>query len=402
MAKTSDVPKFGVLSGIKVISTGTSIAGPHACAQMADWGADVIWIENKKAMDPARLAPIGEQDRRNQRSLVLDIPTEQGKKVLLRLVRGADILVESSKGGQWAKWGLTDEVLWEQNPALVIVHVSGYGQSGDPDYVKRPAHDPIAQAFGCHMLFNGFPDRDPITAAPYTGDYYAALLSLGAGLAALYKAKTTGIGESIDTSQFEALVRMQGRYALDYFTNGVPVTEQTRAGKHSDKFAGWGLYGCKDGKFVYIVFVGAGPFSKGLKLLGLEYGSENYPEGSVGCILTSPGAAEIEKRLKEYCLSKTAEEAEAEIVAAGIPCDRVMSYEDAGKHPHYQAREVFVNWESVDGKKLTGVGVFPKFKKNPGQIWRGMPEHGQDSKDILTELGFSEEEIDKLSESKVI
>ena len=165
MAKRSDVPEFGPLAGIKMVHSAISFAGPF-CAQIyAELGADVIWIESTLAFDTARVTgwPC-EQDRRNQRTISLNIPTPEGKEVFLQLIKEADVFLEASRGGQYDKWGLSDQVLWKQNPALVIIHVSGFGQYGVPEYVSRASFDPVAQAFGCLMHTNGYPDRPPIPA----------------------------------------------------------------------------------------------------------------------------------------------------------------------------------------------------------------------------------------------
>ena len=134
--KAADMPKFGNLQSLKVINAASVIAGPFVCGLFAEQGADVIELESVIAPDMYRMyGDAWSAERRNQRMMTLNIPTDEGKEVLFRLVKDADVLVESSKGGTWKKWGITDEVLWEHNPALVILHISGFGQTGDPTYV---------------------------------------------------------------------------------------------------------------------------------------------------------------------------------------------------------------------------------------------------------------------------
>jgi len=136
--KTTDGQPFGTLQSLKVINAAAVVAGPFMCELFAEQGADVIQLENPGIPDMYRIWPQAfSMDRRNQRAMTLDIPSAQGREVLFRLIADADLLVESSKGGTWRKWGLTDEVLWEHNPRLVIVHVSGFGLSGDPSYIPR-------------------------------------------------------------------------------------------------------------------------------------------------------------------------------------------------------------------------------------------------------------------------
>jgi Predicted acyl-CoA transferases/carnitine dehydratase len=133
-----------------------------------------------------------EQDRRNQRSILLDIPSPEGRKIFFTLIKDAHIFIESSKGGQWAEWGLTDEVLWEQNAALVIVHCSGYGQDGIPEYVRRPSYDPVAQAFSGFLALQGDDHSGPIMGSPQLGDSFMSLIAAASALAALNKAQKPG------------------------------------------------------------------------------------------------------------------------------------------------------------------------------------------------------------------
>jgi L-carnitine CoA-transferase len=163
----SQLPDFGVLAGVKVVYAGSALAGPFAAQLMAESGADVRWIENALSPDMARGSIGGifaEMERRNQRTVSVDLRRPEGRDVLLKLVTDAEILIESSRGGQFAGWGLGDEVLWGVNPRLVIVHVSGFGQHGDDRYIGRPCYDPIAQAYGCYLQLNGPPEGPAMPA----------------------------------------------------------------------------------------------------------------------------------------------------------------------------------------------------------------------------------------------
>ena len=162
--RRTDIPQFGPLQGVKVVHSSISIAGPFCAQLMADMGADVIWIENPKAPDIARGGGFHqgwsvELNRRNMRSMALDIPSEKGREVFLKMLAATDIFIEASKGGQYDRWGLSDEELWRANPALVIVHISGFGQAGEDSYVSRASYDPIAQAFGGLMYVNSLPPK---------------------------------------------------------------------------------------------------------------------------------------------------------------------------------------------------------------------------------------------------
>ena len=239
MAKRADVPEFGMLRGVTVVNASTVVAGPIAASLMAEMGADVIWIESTKSPDTNRgKGGMGaECDRKNMRNISLDIPSPEGREILKKLLTNADIFIESSKGGTYTKWGLTDEVLWSWNPKLVIAHFSGYGQSGDPDYVSRGCYDPVCQAFSGYMALQGFKDREPLAGREVPTDYLAGLSGLANILAALRYADKTGKGESFDIAQFEMAARFQNKLPMDYFND-----RKTAAplGAHNDITAAWG------------------------------------------------------------------------------------------------------------------------------------------------------------------
>lgn len=398
MINKTKVPEFGNLSGIKVVNSSTSFAGPIAAGLMAEWGADVIWLENQSGMDIVRYTNSGQQEHRNQRSICMDIKSSEGREALLKLLKDTDILIESSKGGTWEKMGLTDEVLWSANPALVICHISGYGQTGLDKYVKRPSYDGVIQAFGCYIHMNGFADRPGVPAYPATADMLSALMTLGSSLAALNKAKETGVGDSIDMAQFEVLTRMDANFNAEWQNFG---SLKNREGNRSDRFAGFGLYGCKDGIDIYTQIFNAGVVRPALKLLGLA-NQEGFDKPVAFYELGTPEGDIFEKAIVDFCISHPAEEVEDMFNENNIPCSRVMDFSMVENHPQYEARNVFTEWEKIDGEKHKGVNVIPKFKNRPGQIWRGMPIQGMDNSDVLDDLGYSEEEINQLYENKVL
>ena len=148
MAIPTEKPSYGPLDGVKVVYAAVELACPKAADLMADWGADVVWLENTGAGDTIRdTAYVKQAERRNQRSVALNYFSEEGKKVFFDLVKDANIFMEASKGGTWARKGITDDMLWEANPKLVIVHVSGFGQWGDPERVNSAAYDLTVAAY---------------------------------------------------------------------------------------------------------------------------------------------------------------------------------------------------------------------------------------------------------------
>ncbi len=403
MAKTQDIPQFGLLSGYRVVMVGLSVAAPFAAELYAEHGADVIWIENPSVDDMGRFsqhASSTQQDRRNMRSLALNYLKGAGREAFLKLIETADVLIEASVGGRFESKGLGDEELWKVNPGLVIAHISGFGQTGVSSYVKRASYDPIAQAFGCAMRMNGIPGQPSAPAMPFPGDYSAAFYAFGMTLAALLKRTETGRGESIDVAQFETMMRIQSQYPIKGWTYG---EEYEKEGTHSLICALYGTYECSDGEEIYVLFLGPGVLKGGLPAIGLEYGSELFPAGQ-GIIPYGSKAADVaEEAFSKFLGEHTAEEVEQILNDAGVPCSRLLNYAQAAVNPHYVARGVVEHWKATNGElDIAGVKVVPELKNHPGKVWRGAPCIGQDNDDILSELGFGSESISAMYEEGLI
>lgn len=401
MAKKTDIPNFGPLNGVRVVHCSQSLAGPFAASLMADLGADVIWVESAVGQDVSRIAPgmAAQLDRRNMRTIKLNVNTPAGKEVLLRLVREADIFLEASKPGQYRKWGLTDEVLWGENPQLVITHISGFGQWGDPDYVSRASYDPIAQAFSGVMYMNGLPGRRSAPAEVSISDYYTGYMAAFASLAAYISAARTGKGESIDVSQYESTLRCEAGWPLDIWNDsGRPFVQ----GKGNNGNVGFNSYMCSDGREVYMVIIGPALLKRLMALLDLPY-NEGVFAGCINNVKEGTPAGEVlEKAIVDFCASRTSAEAEKAFAEAGLPCSRILSHMEMLDHPHYVARKSLTRWQRVDGGELTGQNVTPKLKRNPGRIWRGCPLPGMDNEDILGELGYTRADIEAMYAEGVI
>ena len=401
MAKKTDIPNFGPLNGVRVVHCSQSLAGPFAASLMADLGADVIWVESAVGQDVSRIAPgmAAQLDRRNMRTIKLNVNTPAGKEVLLRLVREADIFLEASKPGQYKKWGLTDEVLWGENPQLVITHISGFGQWGDPDYVRRASYDPIAQAFSGVMYMNGLPGRRSAPAEVSISDYYTGYMAAFASLAAYISAARTGKGDSIDVSQYESTLRCEAGWPLDIWNDsGRPFVQ----GKGNNGNVGFNSYMCSDGREVYMVIIGPALLKRLMALLDLPY-NEGVFAGCINNVKEGTPAGEVlEKAIVDFCASRTSAEAEKAFAEAGLPCSRILSHMEMLDHPHYVARESLTRWQRVDGGELTGQNVTPKLKRNPGRIWRGCPLPGMDNEDIPGERGYTRADIEAMYAEGVI
>lgn len=399
--KSSERPVFGNLSGLKVISASSVIAGPFICALFAEQGADVIQLENPRMSDMLR--KFGDEfwsaERRNQRMASLDIPSEKGREVLFRMAAWADILVESSKGGTWKKWGITDELLWEHNPALVIVHVSGFGQTGDPAYIGRAAFDPVAQSFSGIASINGMPEpQPPYIMKPFTGDYVTGLMGAWAALAAYISARETGKGESIDLSQYESLVRLQGNYLSNGVNRGI---QAPRMGNEDPNNPRKGTERCKDG-WCYVSGGGAGTISALVNLLGMQ-DEPDFQQPIQVLSRKNKAAVRLTEKLSEWCAEHTVDEVESTLSGMGIACSRMLTYSDMLTNPHYIARETITEWkDELSGRTIKGTNAFPYFKNNPSRIFRGGAAYCADTGDVMRDMGYTDSEIAELAESGVI
>lgn len=391
-----NTPKFGMLEGIKVVIAGNALAGPYAGCVMAENGAEVIHIEGSKAQDVKRSSDGGRKigvgnEHRNLYEFGLDYVCPEGRKVFYRLIEKADVLIECNKGGTFEKWGMTDEKLWEINKKLVIVHISGYGQYGDPAYYKRASYDFIGQSFGGYVGVNGTTAGNNFAkpvACDYTTGMYGAIL----GSMALYKASKTGIGESIDVAQYEAVLRNQWFQVVAGLTD---QEEPTAYDGCDPDIAGDATYLCKDGGRVNLFIAGTGMNQRAAKLMGFE--DDEELKGVATVFYSDPYCEKYLNYIRSWCMTVTADEAEAKCCEYGIPCTKVMTYKDMLTNPQYIAHNSLVTFYSQwSGRELTAPAPVGRLKHYPNKVWRGGVSHGYDNEDILTEYGFSEEEIKAL------
>jgi crotonobetainyl-CoA:carnitine CoA-transferase CaiB-like acyl-CoA transferase len=402
---------FGPLQGVRIISTGTLIAQPFAAELAAEMGAEVIQIERPvvgdagwrtigirlpSQHDDTQIATNFVQERRNVFCVTLDLSKPGGREVFLKLITTADIWMESSKPGTCAKWGVSDDALRQINPKLVITHVSGFGQYGDPAYVARASYDIVGQAFGGMMYQTGFPENPPSRAAPWTGDYMTAMFTLWSSLAALTYARAHGQGQSIDLAQYEAIHRTLGGTMVEYFQNGL-VRE--RSGNKAQGFQPLDSFETSDG-FVVIGAI-ADVYNRLLRAIGLD---ENDPRWqNARNDLESIEGIEFDAILRGWVNERSTIEVVRILNEYQVPCSPIMTAKDIAEDPHYRAREMHVEWDDLQAGRVKGIGVVPKFSKTPGKIWRGAPAIGQDNQRIYGELlGLSANELDELRRNKVI
>lgn len=404
--------KFGPLQGVKIISTGRLIAQPFAAALAAEFGAEVLQVEQPGVGDSAwrsigiRLeahdggAPVSAtwlQERRNVLCISLDLSKPRGREIFLRLVARADVLMESSKPGTYPKWQLDDATLLKTNPSLVITHVSGYGQNGEPDYVGRVSYDFIGQAFGGMMYQTGFPENPPTRAAPWTGDYLTAYLCFGMSMAGLLYARATGKGQVIDMAQFEAIHRTLGGTMIEYFHKQV-VRE--RSGNKANAFQPYDTFETRDG-WVAIGAVSWPVFERVLKVIGLDPNDPKWRKAQTE--VGSMEGIEFDAIFRGWVAERTVNEVVTVMNEADVGCTPIMNSMQLAEDPHYKARDVHTEWNDELVGKVKGIGVIPKFSLTPGKIWRGTVRVGHDNQRVYGGLlGISDEELSLLADEKII
>ena len=401
MARRSDIPKFGHLQGIKVLCSAVSTAGPFVGSLYAANGADVIWMESPYGLDAVRWSNNGwaiEAERKNMRSISLDIKKPAGKELFERMIADVDVFIEASRGGQWDKWGYPDEKFWELNPRLVIAHMSGFGQTGVQDYVERPAYDHIMQAYCGMMAINGFPDRDPIKAERLVTDYFNALLAYGSTLAALMGAMRTGRGESIDLAQYETAIACQGDAPALWMNEH---RQLPRNGSAHPAVSGSGYYSCSDGKGIFVLIMNEPTLRRFCPLIDMDY-DRDFPPHTVTVKKATPNGAIFEARLTEWIATHDSDTVEKEFRRLNVPCSRVMTYEMMENDPHMLARQTFIEWNDIYGNPVKGHNFFPQFKNEPNRMWRPCPKIGMDGADVCRDYGFDEEQIRQMFEDGVL
>ena len=403
--------QFGPLQGVRILSTGTIVAQPFAAALAAEMGAEVIQIERprfgdvtrgtgvvNKVEDGLRFNPLWLQDRRNTFHTTLDFTSREGREMFLWLIAGVDIWMESSKAGTFTEWDLDDTTVLAANPAIVITHVSGYGQTGHPDYLNRASYDPIGQAFGGTMAITGSADPEPpMTARPLAADYTTSQMCLWSSLAAYIHAQNTGKGQVIDLAQYEAVHKVMSGSMVEYFeTETVPE----RRGNQSGRSQPFGNYHAKDG-WVAIAALGT-VFDRVCRVLGMDttaayrLEARSNPESIPGI--------EFDAILRGWLEDHTVKEVVEIMNTAQIGCSAVMTTKDIAEDPHYQAREIHTEWDDLQlGRKVKGTGIIPKFSETPGKIWRGSVPLGHDNDLVYRHhLGMSDADLDRLREQGII
>ncbi|MGQ7244757.1 CaiB/BaiF CoA transferase family protein [Salinicola sp. V024] len=402
------------LAGLKVVELGQLIAGPFASKLLGEFGADVIKIEPPGTGDPLRKWRVLKDDTslwwhvqtRNKRSLALDLRSEEGQEIVRRLVDEADIVIENFRPGTLEKWGLGWEALSERNPGLIMVRISGYGQTGP--YRDRPGFGVIGEAMGGLRYLSGHAGQPSVRVGISIGDSLSALYGVIGALLALQERHRSGRGQYIDVALYESVFAMMESLIPEY--DGAEVIREP-SGSALPGITPSNAYLCASAEAEgegqgqgeeYVLIAGNGDsiFKRLMTAIGRQDladdprfahndGRSRHAELIDGAI-----ADWTRQHRRDYVLDV--------LESAHVPVGYPYTAKDIVADPHYLAREMIETIQLGNGETLKVPGVLPKLSRTPGRIDGGGPALGQHTQDVLDELGIDRETQAKMRERGVI
>ncbi|MCY7318144.1 MAG: CoA transferase [Ramlibacter sp.] len=378
------------LAGVKVLDICQVMAGPYACMLLADLGADVIKVEPPGGGDQTRGAmgfrmkgddSLGFLNmNRNKRSLTLNLKSEAGKAVLLRLVEQADILVENYRPGAMRRLGLGYDVLKEINPRLVYTSISGFGQTGP--WADRPGFDLMAQAMSGVMSVTGYPGGPPVKAGVPVADIGCALFAIYATLSAYIGAKNSGLGQHVDAALFDSAMAFSIWDICDYWGTGV---EPQPLGTSNKMTAPYQAMACADGYFV----MGANNQKLWQKLCTLIGRPELLADGRFATIsLRLANRPALEQELERTFRQQPKDYWVGTLLEAGIPAGPILTYPQAFGSEHAKARGMRMEIDHPVEGTVPNIGFPVKLSGTPQQVRRHPPLLGEHNDEVLAELGI--------------
>jgi len=394
----------GPLAGVKVLELGTLIAGPLCARMLGDFGAEVIKVEAPKGGDQLRQWRKMYQgtslwwyvQARNKKSLTINLRDPQGQEIVRKLARDADIVIENFRPGALEKWNIGWPQLSAENPRLVMVRLSGFGQDGP--YRDRPGFGVVGEAMGGMRYVTGYPDRPPVRLGISIGDSIAALHGVIGAMMALHQRNANGgRGQYVDVALYEAVFNMMESFIPEFDVLGF---KRERAGNALPGITPSNTYPTRDGKFVII---GANNDSIFKRLMSAMARSDlaNDPELATNAGRT-PRARELDTAIEAWTREHDLAEVLDALERAEVPSGRVYDPEDMVNDAHYAARKVIEQWHLPDGKPMKIPGIVPKLSDTPGKTrWLG-PQLGEHTAEILTGLGYDEAAQRRLKERGVI
>ena len=391
--KPPPTPPPGPLSGLKVLELGQLIAGPFAGKTLADFGAEVIKVEPPGDGDPLRKWRMLHQgtsvwwqvQSRNKQSVVLDLRTEEGRADTRRLAAEADVLIENFKPGTLEKWGLGYETLAAENPGLIMLRISGYGQTGP--YRDLPGFAVVAEAMGGLRHLMGEPGRVPVRAGVSLGDTLAALhgvigvlLALQARTQSIGEATPKGRGQVVDVALYESVFNCMESLLPEYSVFGAV---RQPAGSALPGIAPSNAYRCADGQVV----IGGNGDSIFKRLMQAVGRADLAADPGLGDNAQRAARVdELDAAITAWTVQRKVAEVVSTLQAVSVPAGRIYTVADIATDPHFLARGMIQTVTSADGLTLTVPGIVPKLSATPGAIRSPAPTLGQHQAQVLGAL----------------
>jgi formyl-CoA transferase len=390
------------LANLKVIEMGQLIAGPFAAKTLGDFGADVIKIEAPVVGDALRkwrLLKDGtsvwwQVQSRNKRSLSLDLKLIEAQEIVRALIKEADVLIENFRPGTLESWGLDPQDLLKINPKLIVLRISGYGQTGP--YRDKPGFGVVAEAMGGLRHLTAEPGRTPVRVGISIGDTLASLHGVIGILLAFQERHTSGKGQVIDIALYEAVFNCMESLLPEYSAFG---EVRQAAGSALPGIAPSNAYQCRDGKYVLIAGNGDSIFKRLMQVIGREDLGQDAELGSNDGRVKRVG--ELDQAIGVWASQKTAEQVLEALDRASVPAGKIFTVEDIAKDPHYHARGMIETIYMKDGSALKVPGIVPKLSRTPGSIKSLAPEVGEQTDQILSEIGLTSQQIAALKEKGI-
>ena len=392
------------LKGLKVIELGTLIAGPFCARILAEFGAEVIKIESPDGGDPLRqwrklykgTSLWWFVQARNKKSVTVNLKSPRGQEIVRRLVKDADIVVENFRPGALEKWGLGWDRLSILNPGLVMVRLSGYGQTGP--YRDQTGFGAIGESMGGIRFLTGYPDRPPVRVGISLGDSLAAMYGVIGALMAIYHREVNGgKGQVVDVALYESVFSLMESLLPEYDLLGF-VRE--RSGASLPGIVPSNTYSCRDGKYVVIGANSDAIFKRTMLAIGRE-DLANDP-GLASNTGRVPRTEELDQAIGDWTSRHDLEQVLSVLNRAEVPASKIYSIADIINDTHYQARQMIQQFKLKDGQTLKLPGIVPKLSETPGETeWLG-PELGEHTAEVLSALGIDSEQQKVLKRQGII